>query len=91
MLICLIFFNKLNEVNIKLQENKMCRIKSKGIIMAFISKLDSYKNCLLRLDFHHFPSLQALKENQANELCLSDTDLHCFSSHLQALKEDLVI
>ena len=39
-------FNKLNDVNIKLQETKMCLIKAKEIIMAFISKLNFYKNCL---------------------------------------------
>ena len=37
-------FKKLNEVNIKLQGTNMCLIKAKGIIMAFISKLDFYKN-----------------------------------------------
>ena len=49
-------FKKLNEVNIKLQGTNMCLIKAKGIIMAFISKLDFYKNCLLRLDLNQFPS-----------------------------------
>ena len=45
------FFHKINEVNIKkLQGTKMCFIKAKGIIMAFISKLSFYINCLLRLD-----------------------------------------
>ena len=44
-------FSKLNEVNVKLQDSKMYLIKTKGIIMAFISKLDFYKNSLLRLDF----------------------------------------
>lgn len=84
-------FNKLNEVNIKLQGTKMCLIKAKGIIMAFISKLEFYKNCLLRVDLHQFPSLKALQENQTDDSCLSDTDLDCYSSHLQALKEDLLI
>ncbi|XP_068234219.1 protein FAM200C-like [Palaemon carinicauda] len=84
-------FNKLNEVNIKLQGTKMCLIKAKGIIMAFISKLDFYKSCLLRLDLNQFPSLKALKENQTDDSCLSDTDLDCYSSHLQALKEDMTI
>ncbi|XP_068229546.1 SCAN domain-containing protein 3-like [Palaemon carinicauda] len=84
-------FNKLNEVNIKLQGTKMCLIKAKGIIMAFISKLDFYKSCLLRLDLNQFPSSKALKENQTDDSCLSDTDLDCYSSHLQALKEDMTI
>ncbi|XP_068234353.1 SCAN domain-containing protein 3-like [Palaemon carinicauda] len=84
-------FNKLNEVNIKLQGTKMCLIKAKGIIMAFISKLDFYKSCLLRPDLNQFPSLKALKENQTDDSCLSDTDLDCYSSHLQALKEDMMI
>ena len=69
----------------------MCLIKAKEIIMAFISKLDFYKNCLLRLDLNQFPSLKALQENQTDNSCFSDTDLDCYSSHLQALKEDLVI
>ena len=69
----------------------MCLIKAKGIMMAFISKLDFYKNCLLRLDLNQFPSLKALQENQTDDSCLSDTDLDCYSSHLLALKEDLEI
>ena len=84
-------FKKLNEVNIKLQGTNMCLIKAKGIIMAFISKLDFYKNCLLRLDLNQFPSLKAVQENQTDDSCLSDTNLDCYSSHLQALKEDLLI
>ena len=84
-------FNKLNKVNIKLQGTNMCLIKAKGIIMAFISKLDFYKNCLLRLDLNQFPSLNSVQENQTNGLCLSDTDLDCYCSHLQALKKDLLI
>jgi len=69
----------------------MCLIKAKGIIMAFISKLDFYKNCFLRLDLNQFPSLKALHENQTDDSRLSDTDLDCYSSRLQALKEDLLI
>ena len=84
-------FKKLNEVNIKLQGTNMCLIKAMGIIMAFICKLDFYKNCLLRLDLNQFPSLKALQENQTDDSCLSDTDLDCYSSHLQALKVDLLI
>ena len=84
-------FNKLNDVNIKLQETKMCLIKTKEIVMAFISKLDFCKNRLLRLDLNQFPSFKARQENQTDDSYLSDTDLDCFSSHLQALKEDLVI
>ena len=63
-------FKKLNEVNIKLQGTNMCLIKAKGIIMAFISKLDFCKNCLLRLDLNQFPSLKAVQENQTDDLCL---------------------
>ena len=70
-------FKKLNEVNITLQGTKMCLIKAKGIIMAFISKLDFYKNCLLRLDLNQFPNLKAVQENQTDDSCLSDTDLDC--------------
>ena len=68
----------------------MCLIKAKEIIMSFISKLDFYKTCLLKLDLNQFPSLKALQENQTDDSCLSDTDLDCYSSYLQALK-DLVI
>ena len=75
-------FNKLNEVNIKLQRSKMCLIKAKEIIMAFISKLYFYKNCSLRLDLNQFPSLKALQENQTYDSTLSDTDLDCYSSSL---------
>ncbi|CAK8691574.1 unnamed protein product [Clavelina lepadiformis] len=59
--------------------------------MAFIGKLDFYKNCLLREDLNQFPSLKAIKKNQTDDSCLSDTDLDCYSSHFQALKEELLI
>ena len=83
-------FKKLNEVNITLQGTKMCLIKAKGIIMAFISKLDFYKKCLLRLDLNQFPNLEAVQENQTDDSCLSDTDLDCCSSHFQTLKDLLI-
>ena len=54
-------------------------IKARGI-MAFISKLDFYKNCLLRLDLNQFPSLKAVQEHQTEDSCLSDTDLDCYFS-----------
>ena len=84
-------FKKLNEVNMKLQGTNMCLIKAKGIITTFIGKLDFYKNCLLRLGLNQFPSLKAVQENQTDDSCLSDSDLDCYSSHLQALKENLLI
>lgn len=83
-------FNKLNEINIKLQGNKMNLIKAKGIIMAFISKITFYKNSIARRDFHQFPSLQTLEENNEGDLLLLDTDLECYCSHLEALKEDMM-
>ena len=69
----------------------MCLLKAKRIIMAFISKLDFYKNSLLRLDLNQFTSLHELQEKQTDDSPLSDTDLDYYSSHLEALKEDLVI
>ena len=77
-------------MNVKLQGSKMCLIKAKGIIMAFISKLDFYKNSLLRLDLNQFLSLQELREKQTDNSPLSDTDLDCYCSHLETLKKDLV-
>ena len=59
--------------------------------MAFISKLNFYKNSLLRLDLNQFPSLHEPQEKQTDDSPLSDTDLDYYSSHLEALKEDLVI
>ena len=61
------------------------------VIFDHTFKLDFYRNSLLRLVFHQFPNLQALQQNQTDELCLSDDDPDCFASHLQAPKEDLGI
>ena len=38
-----------------------------------------------------FSSSQQLRKKQTDDSPLSDTDLYCYSSHLEALKEDLVI
>lgn len=78
-------FEKLNEVNIKLQGSNMNLIKAKGIINAFISKLSIFKERLSRKDFTQFTSLKLIED------LILDTDIDCYCSHLQKLKEDFEV
>uniref|UniRef100_A0ABM5G983 Zinc finger MYM-type protein 6-like n=1 Tax=Pogona vitticeps TaxID=103695 RepID=A0ABM5G983_9SAUR len=75
-------FDKLNEVNIKLQGDKINFIKAKGVICSFISKLDLLASNMSRQELHQFPSL-------ANEHQLQAEDLDIFCCHLKQLKEDM--
>lgn len=78
-------FDKLNEINTKLQGQKINFIKSKGIICAFIDKLGLFKSNMCRKDLFQFPGLQVLwKESKP-----SPDDLKIYSSHLEQLKEDM--
>ncbi|XP_013913991.1 PREDICTED: zinc finger MYM-type protein 6-like [Thamnophis sirtalis] len=75
-------FDKLNEVNVKLQGNKINFIKAKGVICSFISKLDILASNMSRQKLYQFPSL-------GNERQLQAEDLNIFFCHLKQLKEDM--
>uniref|UniRef100_A0A8C6YAI7 SCAN domain-containing protein 3 n=1 Tax=Naja naja TaxID=35670 RepID=A0A8C6YAI7_NAJNA len=75
-------FDKLNEVNIKLQGDKINFLKAKGVICSFISKLDLLASNMGRQELYQFPSLGIERQLQAE-------DLDVFCCHLKQLKEDM--
>nr|XP_020653392.1 SCAN domain-containing protein 3-like [Pogona vitticeps]XP_020653393.1 SCAN domain-containing protein 3-like [Pogona vitticeps] len=75
-------FDKLNEVNVKLQGDKINFIKAKGVICSFLSKLDLLASNMSRQELYHFPSL-------GNERQLQADDVDVFCCHLKQLKEDI--
>ncbi|KAJ8021476.1 General transcription factor II-I repeat domain-containing protein 2 [Holothuria leucospilota] len=79
-------FDKLNEVNLKLQGEKMNLIKAKGIITAFMAKLTLFRNNIGRYELYQFPSLQTIMEADDT---LSDNDLETYCAHLDSLMEDM--
>lgn len=78
-------FEKLNEVNMKLQGNKMNLIKAKGIISSFIAKFAIFKGNIGRGELCQFPSLQKCSES----LHLEDDQIFTFTDHLDKLKCDM--
>uniref|UniRef100_A0A670XYV0 DUF4371 domain-containing protein n=1 Tax=Pseudonaja textilis TaxID=8673 RepID=A0A670XYV0_PSETE len=75
-------FDKLNEVNVKLQGDKINFLKAKGVICSFISKLDLLASNMSHQELYQFPSLD-------NERQLQAEDLDIFCCHLKQLKEDM--
>lgn len=57
-------FEKMNEVNVRLQGNKMNLIKAKGIILSFIDKAN-----ISRKELIHFPTLKrfSVSDNETPE------------------------
>ncbi|KAK9960340.1 hypothetical protein ABG768_008201, partial [Culter alburnus] len=51
------FFEKMNEVTLKLQGNDITLVKSKVIIHSLTSRLDLYRQSIGRRQFAHFPQL----------------------------------
>ena len=81
-------FEKLNEVNVKLQGKDMNLIKAKGIVAAFIDKLSIYRSNISRSQLHQFPTLQStLQEGESG--VLTDTELERYTSHLDAVGTDM--
>ncbi|KAL4135435.1 hypothetical protein QTP88_007044 [Uroleucon formosanum] len=79
-------FEKMNEVNLKLQGNKMNFIKAKGIISSFIFKLDLYRTNINRQELIQFPNLKSCSD--ANGLIPEDKIL-IFTDHILQLKKDM--
>ncbi|ETE56436.1 Zinc finger BED domain-containing protein 5, partial [Ophiophagus hannah] len=75
-------FDKLNEVNVKLQGDKINFLKAKGVICSFISKLDLLASNMSLQELYQFPSL-------GNERQLEAEYLNVFCCHLKQLKEDM--
>ena len=59
-------FDKLNEVNPKLQGKQVNLIKAKSVVMGFINKLTLFKQNMSRRELYHFSKLQEMLEK--NEL-----------------------
>ncbi|KAG9494296.1 hypothetical protein GDO78_001910 [Eleutherodactylus coqui] len=90
-------FDKLNEVNIKLQGEKRnliieeigrsARCATPGIISSFIAKLDLHTNNLSQRDLCQFLSLQNIvcEDEEQTSRCI----LRLFCSHLKQAKEDM--
>ena len=71
-------FDKLNEVNLKLQGKESNLIKVKSVVMGFISKSTLFKQHMGRRELCHFPKLQEMLEK--NEL--KDENVRIYCSHL---------
>ena len=59
-LVYLDIFDKLNEVNLKLQGKQVNLIKAKSVVMGFINKLTLFKQNMGRRELCHFPELQEM-------------------------------
>ena len=70
-------FDKLNEVNLKLQGKESNLIKAKSVVMGFIGKLILFKQHMGRHELCHFPKLQEMLEK--NEL--KDENVRTYCSH----------
>ena len=80
------FFEKMNEMNLKLQGQGMNLIRAKGIVLSFMSKLTLFKQNLGRHELHQFPKLLELDgENR-----LDDNVLEIYCLHLDRVKEDML-
>ena len=77
-------FDKLNSLNLQLQGQDVNLIKTKSVIISFISKLALYKQNICRREFYQFPSLQAAPD-------ITDAQLRVYSSHIESVKEDMQI
>lgn len=80
------FFEKMNEMNLKLQGEGMNLIRAKGIVLSFISKLTLFKQNLARHELYQFPKL--LELNGENRLTDNDLEIYCI--HLDRVKEDML-
>lgn len=81
-------FEKMNEVNKKLQGNKMNLIKAKGIISSFIAKFDILKFNIGRKEPIQFPTLEECLMSVTPEL--PEDKILIFIDHLDQLKTDML-
>ena len=78
-------FDKLNEVNLKLQGKQVNLIQAKSVVMGFINKLTLFKQNMGRRELYHFPKLQEMLEK--NEL--NDENVRIYCSHLGCMTEEM--
>ena len=78
-------FDKLNELNLKLQGKQVNLIKAKSVVMGFINKLTLFKQNMGRRELCHFPKLQKMLEK--NEL--KDENVRIYCSHLGCMTEEM--
>nr|CAD7430141.1 unnamed protein product [Timema monikensis] len=82
-------FEKMNEVNIRLQGNKMNLIKAKGIISSFIAKFDIHKVNIGRKELIQFPTLKKCSVSANGTPELPEDKILIFTDHLDQLKTDM--
>ena len=76
-------FDKLNEVNLKLQGKQVNLITAKSVVMGFINKLTFFKQNVGRHELCHVPKLQDMLEK--NEL--KDENVRIYCSHFGCMTE----
>nr|XP_042897583.1 zinc finger BED domain-containing protein 5-like [Parasteatoda tepidariorum] len=82
-------FEKMKEINGKLQGNKMNIIKVKGIISSFITKFDIYKSNIDRKELIPFPTL---KKCSMADIEILENEILIFTNYLdQFWNQDLKI
>ncbi|KAM3874376.1 zinc finger BED domain-containing protein 5-like [Diretmus argenteus] len=79
------FFEKMNEVTLKLQGNGVTLVQCKTVIRSLNSRLDLYRQSIGRRQFDHFPQLTKVSE------ALTDDRLLIYTAHLRMVKADLEI
>ncbi|XP_071397542.1 zinc finger BED domain-containing protein 5-like [Centroberyx affinis] len=79
------FFEKMNEVTLKLQGNGVTLVQCKAVIHSLTSRLDLYKQSIGRRQFAHFPQLTKVSE------ALTDDRLLIYIDHLRMVKADMEI
>ena len=77
-------FDKLNSLNLQLQGQDVNLIKTKSVVVSFLSKLALYKQNICRREFYQFPSLQAVPD-------ITDGQLRAYASHLESMSENMQI
>ncbi|XP_042895047.1 protein FAM200C-like [Parasteatoda tepidariorum] len=77
-------FEKMKEINVKLQGNKMNIIKAKGIISSFIAKFDIYKSNIGRKELMQFPTL---KKCSMADIEILENKILIFTDQLDQLQD----
>ena len=75
-------FDKLNWLNLQLQGQDVNLIKTKSVVVSFMSKLALYKQNICRGEFYQFPSLQTVPN-------ITVEQLRAYASHLESMNQDM--
>ena len=75
-------FDKLNWLNLQLQGQDVNLIKTKSVVVSFMSKLALYKQNIFCREFYQFPSLQTVPN-------ITDEQLRAYASHLESMNQDM--